>query len=124
MKRIFLMFTLLFVAVLFYGAAPASAASAGEAQIIAQLAGTAKGVVKVGGYYGYGSDDYYDRGRRYDDVDDGDDDDDDDVYREGRLNSYDYNGGGGYCSDCADRCRDGWCPPQCHGWWRQCRRGY
>ncbi len=30
-------------------------------------------------------------------------------------------GGHDYCWSCKERCRDGFCPPRCWGWWRNCR---
>jgi hypothetical protein len=112
MKRFLFAAAILLAAIFSAGVEHASAASLSQAQLLALSADADGGVIvaQYGGGGGGGSSDGGYR-RRYDD---------DGGYRERRYNRDD--GYRDYCRRCAWRCRDGWCPPRCWGWHRQCRR--
>jgi hypothetical protein len=113
MKVVLFFLALLLSAALFSGVERAAAASLSEAQMLALTAGDDANMHAVqyggGGGGGGGSDGGY-RRRNYDDDDGG--------YRERRYR----RNGRDYCGYCARRCSDGWCPPRCWGWRKECRR--
>jgi hypothetical protein len=138
MKSIFLAASVLLAVLVLTAAPPASAASFSDAQMLAKAIGS--NVVKAGGCLDDEcAGDTRERVYIYDkDADDDTDDDDDGYVRRDHYrsyNSYDYRerrytyrsrgGSAAWCWGCAARCEDGWCPPNCYGWRRQCQRdGY
>jgi hypothetical protein len=118
MKRFIALMSVLAVALIFQGIAPASAASMTSAGDLAGALTADSLLIQTQGYGGGGG--------GYNDENDGDDDDNGyrsrRRYNDGYGHRRHYNNGGDYCRRCAYRCSDGgWCPPRCWGWWRQCR---
>jgi hypothetical protein len=130
MKGFILGVTLFLAGALFYGSGPAVAG--GDLIGVQGYGGGGSGGSSYDNGYSGGGGKGYDNGysrRDGDDneeeveAEDGNDDYNGGSYRERRYSRQEYGRSHDWCWRCARRCGDGWCPPRCYGWQRECRRG-